>query len=275
MAQVDLFDILKLENSDIDFTGKSPISVEITSSGGIFQKLIESIPVEENLITKATRFFCQEIGISGSFVFSLEKNIPSGAGLAGGSSDAAAAIRLLNTAVKLPEEKLLNVARATGSDVPFHLAGGCSICEGTGDILEAIDISLNYHVVLVMKTIHVNTGAAYKLLERTEDFHKQGENIDLLKTKLRHFAQTGSLKDINIFVNDFESVIFKQYPELADIKAKLYKQGAVFAAMSGSGSTIIGLFDDEKKVHETVKCLNSDAEDIRIAHFISSRVGFL
>lgn len=275
MTQVDFFDILKLEESIIDFSGKSPVSVDIINNGGLCGKIVESIPVEENLITKAVRLFCKEKEISGNFVFSLEKNIPAGAGLAGGSSDAAAAIRLLNAEAALPKEKLLNVARATGSDVPFLLEGGCAICEGTGDIMEFMDSHLNFSVVLAMKEIHINTGKAYSLLDRTENFVKDGRDSDLLKRQIKSFVKKSDFQDVSFLANDFEPIIYQQHPVLADIKKKIQKSGSVFSLMSGSGSTIIGLFADEKKAEEAVKCLKSDVESAIIAHFISSRNGFL
>ena len=246
MAQVDLFDILKLKNVDIDSSGVSKTSIDIIVTGGNFGSFATEIDVEDNLITKATRNFCKEAGISGNFTFLLEKNIPAGAGLGGGSSDAAAAFRILNRRFPMPAERLLWAASMTGADVPFLLEGGYAICEGTGNIIERLKGGLAYTVVLVNNSIHVDTGKAYLLLDRSADFVKSGAGAT--KDAIREFVRTGRLGETgNFLINDFEPVVFEQHPALKSIKSKMLETDADFAFMSGSGSTIAGLFSDRAK----------------------------
>ncbi|MDR3237984.1 MAG: 4-(cytidine 5'-diphospho)-2-C-methyl-D-erythritol kinase [Spirochaetia bacterium] len=268
MAQVDLFDILKLESAGIDSTGASAVSVGILNAGGRCSEIIRGIPAEENLITKAAVTFCKEAGISGNFVFSLEKNIPSGAGLAGGSSDAAAALRILNAKTGLPKERLMKTASAVGADVPFLIDGGYAICEGKGDIIEKLTGRLGYTIVLANNSIHVDTGKAYRLLERSNDFVKTGAKNETVKEVIRKFVRAGKIDNAqDLLVNDFEPVVFKQHPVLADIKKRMLDMGADFALMSGSGSTIIGLFGDRERAAEASAGLRRDIEYVVTAAF--------
>ena len=266
MAQVDLFDILKLKSVDIDSSGASEIFVDIEVTGGDFGGFAAEIDVTDNLITKAVSNFCEEAGISGSFVFLLEKNIPAGAGLGGGSSDAAAALRILNRRFALPPENLLRAASMTGADVPFLMNGGYAICEGTGDIIEKLDGGLAHTVVLANNGIHVDTGQAYMLLGRNADSVKSDANAT--KDIIREFIRTGRLnKAGNFLINDFEPVVFERHPVLKNIKHKMLDAGADFAFMSGSGSTIAGLFTDRERALSARENLRNEAVYITLTGF--------
>ena len=266
MAQVDLFDILKLNSFNIDSGGLSGVSVDVIITGGNFSGFVAGIDVEENLITKAVRNFCKEAGISGSFVFLLEKNVPVGAGLGGGSSDAAAALRILNRRFALPSEKLRRAAAMTGADVPFLLEGGYAICEGTGNIIERLEGKLGHTVVLMNNGIHIDTGKAYTFLGRSMDFAKSG--VDGMKDVLRRFIRTGRLDEAgNLLINDFEPVIFERYPVLKSIKRKMLGAGAELAFMSGSGSTIAGLFSDKEKAFSACENLKSEVAYVALTGF--------
>ena len=164
----------------------------------------------------------------------LRKRIPAGGGLGGGSSDAAAVLRAIRTMYALPvtDTELHQLALSIGSDVPYFLTGGTALVEGRGDIITQIDMDLPYHIVVVVPHIHVPTATAYAGIKAAEslsvyDFLHTLENKDIYKLYLK---------------NDFEVVVFSQYPVLKEIKSALYDLGAIYASMSGSGSTMYGLF---------------------------------
>jgi 4-diphosphocytidyl-2-C-methyl-D-erythritol kinase len=268
MSQVGLFDLLKLESANIRDDAGSEVKVGIISAGGTQRDLTDSIPVERNLITKAVRKYCQALGLSGEFSFSLEKNIPAGAGLGGGSSDAAAALRLVSGFTGLGEDRLLEIASLVGADVPFLVAGGSGICEGTGEIVESLKGGLNYHVVLANNGIHVDTAQAYSMLNRDSVPSVAGAEINEMKKAMRSSFLSGRIDEMSCYlVNDFEPVIFAIHPLLGELKRGLLDAGADFAAMTGSGSTVIGLFSSEKKAADAANCLKDRISHVTLTSF--------
>ena len=269
MAQIDLYDLLKLEAADIDRTGKSGIIVKIVNAGGLQADITDSIPTGSNLITGAVTEFCRATGISGEFVFSLEKNIPAGAGLGGGSSDAAAALRLVSDYTGAGREGLSKVASLVGADVPFQLAGGCAICEGIGEIVEPLNGRLTHKVVMANNGIHVNTALAYKMLNRNESYSGKSGNIDEVRDMIRSSVASGVIDKVKGFLfNDFEPVVFGQYPELEALKNKFMDYGADFSLMTGSGSTIIGVFSSEKSAVDAANYLKHSVRHVMVASFV-------
>ncbi|GAB1371607.1 4-(cytidine 5'-diphospho)-2-C-methyl-D-erythritol kinase [Candidatus Kapaibacterium sp.] len=196
------------------------------------------IPQKENLIYKAGKLVLDYKNIQTGFKVVVNKRIPVGAGLGGGSSDAATTIIALNDLydMKLSPNEIIQLASIIGSDCAFF-AAGCQSALGTGrgDIITPFDFILNNNIVLVNPGIHVSTPFAYKSLERGFE-----------ETSAYDFKQTLEKFNTSLFkdylINDFEPTIFKLYPEIADIKTKLYYLGADFALMSGSGSTVFALF---------------------------------
>jgi 4-diphosphocytidyl-2-C-methyl-D-erythritol kinase len=172
----------------------------------------------------------------------LHKALPMGAGLGGGSADAAFTLKLLNEKFKLhlTQEQLLNYCLQLGSDCPFFLLNKPCFATGRGEILEPLDLSLSaYQIILINPGIHINTGWAFSQLSMPVLSDKTSQNKTSLKEII--FQPIKTWKEI--MVNDFEKPVFKKYPSLSDIKEKLYTQGALYAAMSGSGSSIFGLFE--------------------------------
>jgi 4-diphosphocytidyl-2-C-methyl-D-erythritol kinase len=164
----------------------------------------------------------------------LHKAIPLGAGLGGGSADGAFMLRLLNEKFQLSitEEKLLHYAAQLGSDCPFFIINQPCYATGRGEKLERIGLDLSaFQIVLVNPGIHVNTGAAFKALTPAPPAQSImaiiQQPVETWKDQLH---------------NDFEKPVFTLHPEIALIKSMLYENGAVYAAMSGSGSTVFGLF---------------------------------
>ena len=175
----------------------------------------------------------------------LHKHIPVGAGLGGGSSDAAFTIRTLNELfdLRLSNEKMKAYAANLGSDCAFFIEDVPAFATGRGELLENFDISLaNYHIVLINPGIHVSTALAYGGVKPNVS---NGE----MKTSL---AGTPVSWKTDV-VNDFEAHIFESYPEIAAIKEKFYLEGALYAAMSGSGSSVFGIFKEKPNLNKFPK----------------------
>ncbi len=165
----------------------------------------------------------------------LHKNIPIGAGLGGGSADAAFFIKLLNDKFELGLSwgEMHNYARQLGSDCSFFITNKPSYVQGKGDNYESIKLDLsNYYFALIYPAIHINTAKAYSGVKPKMPISSL--EIDILKIPIEEW------KD-NIH-NDFEVSIFPQLPEIKTIKEKLYSLGAIYASMSGSGSSVYGIF---------------------------------
>jgi 4-diphosphocytidyl-2-C-methyl-D-erythritol kinase len=170
----------------------------------------------------------------------LLKKIPIGAGLGGGSSDAAFCITGLNQLFKLdiPENKMLEMAGELGADCAFFVKNKATYAEGVGDEFTDVEFSLaGKFLVLVYPNIHVSTPIAYKHVVPTKPKYNIKEilrlPIEAWKDKLE---------------NNFEASVFKEYPLIETIKNTLYNQGAQYASMSGSGSSIFGIYDTEPQI---------------------------
>lgn len=173
----------------------------------------------------------------------LTKRIPTGGGLGGGSSDAAAVLKGLyelwtHQPASTPEALAIlhPLAAQLGSDVPFFLTGGVAYVTGRGTEISPLPVSVPWTVLLVLPDIHIATSTAYSTLGITQRVDNQG--LDRL---LRQVLENNG-DGIHQFKNDFESTIFAQHPLLSTISRKLTDNGAIYAAMSGSGSTMYGLF---------------------------------
>jgi 4-diphosphocytidyl-2-C-methyl-D-erythritol kinase len=198
-------------------------------------KTIEG-PTDNNLCWKAYRLLQNDYGLPPVNIY-LHKLIPTGAGLGGGSSDAAHTLLSLNRLfeLNLSNGQLLTYAAQLGSDCAFFTQTSPMFAEGRGELLHPAKVSLaGYYLLLVFPNVHISTAEAYAgICPKTPQYALE-KTISLPVTEWRH--------QLN---NDFEEHIFIQYPLLGDIKTALYNKGAVYAAMSGSGSTIFGLFTDE------------------------------
>ncbi len=171
----------------------------------------------------------------------LEKNIPIGAGLGGGSSNAAAILKALNQLfeLNLNFDKLLETALKLGSDVPFFLEPFPCFASSRGEIRKNIQLSLSQPILIVNPGIHISTKWAFQNLELTS--HKKS-----LKELCDHSCVTiENIKDYA--TNDFEIIVFKKYPEIKLIKDKLDASGAEFVSMTGTGSTVYGVFSNLQK----------------------------
>jgi len=191
-------------------------------------------PKESNLVWKAMEMFRKEEPLFAEHSWYLLKKIPSGGGLGGGSSDAAFALRLM--AQKAGWEKndlrLHKIAATLGSDCAFFLYDQPMYGTGRGEILEPFSLDLSeYRIEFVFPGIHVSTAMAFSRFQPA-----------IPKRSIREILELPFSEWRDLLKNDFEDSVFPQFPVLAEHKQDLYNRGAVYASMSGSGSTLFGLF---------------------------------
>ncbi|MBN2159561.1 MAG: 4-(cytidine 5'-diphospho)-2-C-methyl-D-erythritol kinase [Spirochaetes bacterium] len=270
MASVALHDLLKLEDLTLR-ESRGPINVMIRNAGGSHGEVIDAVPVRENLITRATTGFLDRLGMSGTVAYSIEKNIPSGAGLGGGSSDAAAACKLLNTRLNaFSPEELGEIGVSIGADVPYCLRGGFALCRGTGEIVMQVPGRLTNPVLIAHCAIHIDTGQAYGALGRPSEIDREREAAAGKTTRrLTSALVSGSAEELrSIAVNDFELPVFQRHPRIARLKEKLYKLGAVFATMTGSGSSVIALFSSKEEASRAQEGIREDCSEVMLTRFV-------
>ncbi|MBU0765089.1 MAG: 4-(cytidine 5'-diphospho)-2-C-methyl-D-erythritol kinase [Bacteroidetes bacterium] len=227
---VDLCDVLEIVGS----AGRHKVNF---SRSGL------EIPADgnENLCIRAFRLLDEDYKLS-SVSIHLHKLIPVGAGLGGGSSDGAAAIRLLNDLFSLgiSEDRQLEYARKLGSDCAFFILNRPVFAIEKGDRFEDIKLNLSkYHIAIVFPGLHISTTDAYSGIIPVKP-HRS------VKQLIRQPAETWK----DCLQNDFERIIFNKYPEIRETKEKLYAKGAVYASMSGSGSAVYGIFAEKPDLKE-------------------------
>lgn len=201
---------------------------------------------KNNLISKAFEVIASDFPqvLQSPIKASLIKKIPMGAGLGGGSSDGAFMLKLLNDyyQLNLSKEALIAYALQLGSDCPFFIMNEPCLATGRGEKLKPITIDLSqYSIQLICPNIHISTATAF------HNIKPRKAPFDLQEI---HSLPIESWKE-NIY-NDFENNIFLEFPALHDVVQQLYKQGAIYAAMSGTGSTLYGIFPKGEKA--TIEC---------------------
>lgn len=240
MQNVDLYDTLTFEDNE---TGE----ICLTASS-------EKIPTDEsNLICKVALQLKKEFGVSKGANIHLVKRIPVAAGMAGGSTDGAAAYVALNELwnLGLDKKKLCELAVKLGADIPYCIIGGTALAEGIGEELTVISDMPACHIVIAKPAIDVSTGWVYKEL----DSRKIIEHPDI--DGIRAAIEDGNIKAMcSLIGNVLEPVTAGKYTVIGDIEKILEDSGAVGAFMTGSGPTVFAVFDDEEKAkngYEAVK----------------------
>jgi 4-diphosphocytidyl-2-C-methyl-D-erythritol kinase len=215
----EALEIVKAKETIVDISG-----IEVPDDG-------------DNIVLKAYHLLKSDFDLSPVHIH-LHKVIPIGAGLGGGSADAAFALKLLNDlfTLKLSDKELMSYAVRLGADCAFFIKNEPMLATGIGEQLKEAEISLKgKYILLVYPTIHVSTKDAFsKITPKIPEI-----SIEQILTKKNIAEWKGYLK------NDFEVSIFDKYPILQEIKKKLYNSGAVYAAMSGSGSCMYGIFSEK------------------------------
>jgi len=208
---------------------------------------------EKNIAYQAASVFMSELGEPFGIEISIEKNIPSGAGLAGGSANAASVLIGLNKLADFPfdVEKLAALGKSVGADVPFciaaQLSGGeyCAIAEGIGEILTPITPLSDVNFVLVKPKISISTKWTFANLDISKISRRP--NIELV---VEGIAESDLAKIAQNTANVLEGVVAARYPLIEKLKNDMRNFGSRFCLMSGSGSTVFGVFDDKRKAYQ-------------------------
>jgi 4-diphosphocytidyl-2-C-methyl-D-erythritol kinase len=232
-------------HDEIEFFEDSEINVESN---------LEWLPTDEkNICFKAAKKLRDAFAPGKGVKIKITKNIPVGAGLGGGSSDGAATLNALNSlwALNLPNSVLCDIALGIGSDIPYFLKQGVAYALGRGEVLTYLDIQLPYYIVVVYPNLSVSTKWAYE---------KYQEKIIIVKSgydKLLTAAMNDKTLFRENFRNDFEEIVFKRYAGLISIKNVLYEKGAFFASLSGSGSSLFGLYETKPDAERAYNAFTS------------------
>lgn len=226
-------------------------TIEITLSESDQDYTLESEGIavagnmEDNLVIKALRNLKKDFSIPPVRI-RMKKQIPTGAGLGGGSSDAAFTIKLLNDMFQLglDQQNMEERSATLGADCPFFIQDQPTFACGTGNIFTPISLSLKgYWLVLIKPNIFISTKEAFSNICPKKP---ECSLLDIIRSPIENWKEK--------MVNDFEKNIFMNHPEIAEIKAYLYQSGAIYASMSGSGSTVFGLYQNKPEIdHEKFK----------------------
>ncbi|MFT4144945.1 MAG: 4-(cytidine 5'-diphospho)-2-C-methyl-D-erythritol kinase [Mobilitalea sp.] len=194
-----------------------------------------------NLVYKAAASFLNYLSLKEGLSIKLEKTIPVAAGLAGGSSDAAATLKALNELydAHLTETELMKIGVKIGADVPYCIKLGTALSEGIGEVLTPLPPMPSCSILLVKPDISVSTKHVYENLHLSE--HTLHPNIDTMKAALNNGDLTALTKNMD---NLLQTVTIKDYPIITSIKHKMLELGAMTSLMSGSGPTVFGIFKD-------------------------------
>ena len=222
-------------------------------------ELKSNFNISDNIIVHAADSVMHSIRRTGRLGFVLQKRVPLGGGLGGGSSNAAAVLLALPLLLgkPLPMEKLMELAAGLGSDVPFFLLGGTAIGLGRGTELYPLPDLPSSPAMLIAPGIHVSTKDAYAQLRRELATGSPVPTVDSFQAVAWRIANGSPIEDWGA-VNDFETVVFRLHPQLKSIKGKLLRLGARLALMSGSGSSLFGIFPSRELRDRAVRSFRKD-----------------
>ena len=252
-----IFQTISLADTlDLAFTPTRTTTVELEDSARI----------PDNLATRAALLVLERTGVRGRLEMRLAKRIPMGAGLGGGSSDAAAVLLALPplAGCALPFEQLSDIAQALGSDINFFLAGGAAAGVGRGTELFPLPDGPARHGVLVCPGVHVSTAAAFRDLSPRLTAESQQNKIFSFQSLVWSAGQ-------GCAANDFEPAVFHRHPDLAALKKRLAQSGAEPALMTGSGSALFGLFRTRS---EAARALEAFGKGIALGISLVSRARY-
>ena len=216
---------------------------------------------DKNLAYRAAKLYLDSAGKGANIDIILDKRIPVAAGLAGGSSDAAATLRAMNKVFDkmFSEKALFKMAEKLGSDVPYCLYGKTALCEGRGEIITKLPDTLKLNVIIAIANEHVSTPAAYLELDGIYscfDGSVKTGGEEHFESLMRSFS-SGNLSFGNMF-NIFESAVLPKCIGASSIKNRLIELGAQAALMSGSGPSVFGLFENENAAGKALMCLQNE-----------------
>ncbi len=245
MHEIPLFDRIEINISDGDkFTGGTNLSF---------------IKTEKNIAIIAAKKFMERIGVTRAIDIRIEKNIPVGAGLGGGSADAAAVLRELNLYFKKPlnRDELISLAAEIGADVPFCLYGGCALCGGIGEKLQQIAELPPCYIVLVKPPVSISTGLLFSMIDKEKiKGHPDTEGV-------KRALKEGLVREVSLrLYNVMEETAAKVCPDIRKIRYKMIAGGAFGSVMSGSGSCVYGIFESEGVAAEMSSALKKQFNEV-------------
>ncbi len=220
------------------------------------------LPIDDkNIAYKAAEVFFKECNISGGASIHIEKNIPIAAGLAGGSSNAAAVLCALNLLYEtnLDDDELIRIGTVLGADVPFCIIGGTCLCEGIGEKITELDNSIVADLLIVKPKQGISTAEIYKEI----DSHTNIQHPDT-KGVLNAIKAGNKEKLASLLSNVMENVTIKRLPEISEIKQLMRRNGAIGTLMSGSGPTVYGIFTDKNIAITAGKAFSDKYSDVFI-----------
>ena len=230
MQNIDIYDVITIEKieSGIEITCNKPY-----------------VPTDErNLAYKAAKLFKDTFNITSGVSINIKKNIPVAAGLAGGSTDCAAVLKIMNKLfqVNADNEKLMELGVKLGADVPYCIDGGTALCEGIGEVLTTLKPFKNHIIVLVKPPFGVSTKDVYKNFDlgRVKN-HPETDKVITYMNEDNLYEVAKNMKNL------LENVTLKKHKVISSIKSEMESLGAIKAMMSGSGPTVFAFFDDMMK----------------------------
>ncbi len=226
----------------------------------------EFVPTDnKNLVYKAIELFCHTYGIKREMEVHIEKNIPVEAGMAGGSTDAAAALRAMRDIYKpnVSNEELRLLGVKLGADVPYCIEGGTALCEGIGEVITPLKDFKDKLMVVVKPNFGVSTVDTYKGFKLNEvKVHPDVEGV------IKAMARDDVKYVADNMMNLLELVTIKDHKEIEDIKGFMCKEGALGAMMSGSGPTVFGFFNDINKANQCADRLRDKYKEVFVTRTI-------
>ncbi|MCR4807804.1 MAG: 4-(cytidine 5'-diphospho)-2-C-methyl-D-erythritol kinase [Lachnospiraceae bacterium] len=254
MQSVGLYDEISLKKED---PGTEAVSIRLESES------LEVAPDKDNLIYRAAALIMEECGIRAGVRIHYKKNIPVAAGMAGGSTDAAAVLKGMNDLfdLGLDDKRLRELGVRIGADVPYCIMGGTALSEGIGEILTPLPPMPDCSILIAKPPVGVSTAYVYNTFDSLED--KYHPDVDAMIKAIEN-------KDIrriaDLLGNSLEGVTVAKHPVIEKIKEIMLGNGALGALMSGSGPTVFGIFDEKDKAEEAaVKIRESQlAKDITV-----------
>jgi 4-diphosphocytidyl-2-C-methyl-D-erythritol kinase len=211
----------------------------------------------DNLVIKALQLMRAETGKSLNYHIQLSKMVPMGAGLGGGSSNAALMLRMINQieGLGMTGEELARLGLRLGADVPVFVHGRTAVAGGVGEKLDWSNIQPDMHIVTVYPGFESSTAEAYRYCEPYQD-----ETLDVGKVLMEYHSDDWQ----TFLVNDLEPPVIEIHPFVGMLKDQFYEMGAVYAAMSGSGSSVFGLFDQEFAAVESLEYLRQEGHEANL-----------
>ena len=260
----DGYHLLSMIMQNIDLYDE--IEVEKQECGIILECNKSYVPVDNrNLAYKAAEIFKERYDIVDGVKINIEKNIPVSAGLAGGSTDAAAVLKVMNKLfnVNATEEELMELGLKLGADIPYCIHGGTALCEGIGEIITPIKPFRDKIVVLVKPAFGVSTKEVYKNfnLEKVKQHPKTAEIINAIENDDLNFVAS-NMKNL------LETVTLRKHKILIKIKEEMNACGAINSMMSGSGPTVFAFFDDMLKAQRCFEKMKKKYSDVFITRTI-------